>query len=149
MVTYVVGFGEERVSDFWRSLKHLWSYDPDQIQLLYVTPHRWIPYFEEIKNKEVILTDQRKWDYKHQVIAIKNMRPLLVILCVKFVELFVQMRPKAVKRLLFHRDARLRSAMRWYTNIGRKVWFWELYQFFFVTKLTKEKITLGEFWDNP
>ena len=146
MATYVVGFGEERVSDFWRSLKHLWSYDPDQIQLLYVTPHRWTPYFEEIKNKEVILTDQRKWDYKHQVIAIKNMRPLLVILCVKFVELFVQMRPKAVKRLLFHRDARLRSAMRWYTNIGRKVWFWELYQFFFVTKLTKEKITLEKFW---
>ena len=62
-------------------------------------------------------------------------------------ELFMQMRPKALKRLFFHRDARLRSAMRWYTNIGRRVWFWELYQFFFVTKLTKEKITLEKFWN--
>jgi anaerobic magnesium-protoporphyrin IX monomethyl ester cyclase len=148
MATYVVGFGEERVKDFWRSLKQLFSYDPDQIQLLYVTPHRWTPYFEEVKDKEIILTDQRKWDYKHQVIATQNMCPTLVILCVKFIELFVQMRPKSVKRLLFHRDIRLRSAMRWYTNIGRRVWFWELYQFFFVTKLTKEKVTLENFWDS-
>jgi len=36
--------------------------------------------------------------------------------------------------------------MSWYTGIGKRVWFWELYQFFFVTKLTKEKIKLKEFW---
>ena len=148
MATYVIGFGEDRTKDFWRSLKQLLSYDPDQIQLLYITPHRWTPYYEEIKNKEVILTDIRKWDYKHQVIAMKCMSPVLVILCVKLIEFFMQMRPRAVKRLLFHRDARLRSAMRWYTNIGRRVWFWELYQFFFVTKLIKEKITLELFWSN-
>jgi len=147
MATYVVGFGEEHIMDFWRSLKQLVSYDPDQIQLLYVTPHRWTPYFEEIKDKEIILTDQRKWDYKHQVIAMKYMNPSFIILCVKLIELLMQSRPKAVKRLLFHRDKRLRSAMRWYTNIGRRVWFWELYQFFFVTKLTKEKITLEKFWN--
>ena len=94
------------------------------------------------------MTDQRKWDYKHQVIAIKNMRPSLVILCVKLLELLVQMRPKSVKRLLFHQETRLRSAMRWYTNIGRRVWFWELYQFFFITKLSKEKMTLEKFWNN-
>ena len=146
MATYVVGFDEKRVKDFRHSLKQLLSYDPDQIQLLYVTPHRWTPYFEEIKDRAIILTDRRKWDYKHQVIEMQYMSPALVILCVKFIELIMQTRPKALKRLLFHQDARLRSAMRWYTNIGRRVWFWELYQFFFVTKLTKKKITLGEFW---
>jgi anaerobic magnesium-protoporphyrin IX monomethyl ester cyclase len=146
MATYVVGFGEESARDFWLSLKQLLSYDPDQIQLVYVTPHRWTPYFEEIKDKDVILTDQRKWDYKHQVIANQRMNPTLVFLCVKLIEVLMQARPKAIIRLLFHRDKRLRSAMRWYTNIGRKVWFWELYQFFFVTRLTKEKITLQEFW---
>jgi anaerobic magnesium-protoporphyrin IX monomethyl ester cyclase len=36
--------------------------------------------------------------------------------------------------------------MRWYTNIGRRVWFWEVWQFFFKTKLEKEKITLENFW---
>lgn len=147
MATYVVGFGEERIRDFWHNLKQLLSYDPDQIQLVYVTPHRWTPYFEEVKDKEIILTDQRKWDYKHQVIAMKYLSPALVILCVKLIELIMQARPKAVMRLLFHRDPRLRSAMRWYTNIGRKVWFWEWWQFLFVTKMTKEKTTLQGFWN--
>jgi anaerobic magnesium-protoporphyrin IX monomethyl ester cyclase len=146
MATYVVGFGEEKTRDFYNSWKQLISYDPDQIQLLYVTPHKWTPYFEDVKEKEIILTDQRKWDYKHQVIKTQYLRPWKVILYVKLIEITVQMRPKALKRLFFHKEARLRSAMRWYTRIGRRVWFWELYQFFFVTKLTQDKIKMKDFW---
>jgi len=146
MATYVVGFGEERTKDFYNSLRQLLSYDPDQVQLLYVTPHKWTPYFEDVKDKEIILTDQRKWDYKHQVMATKYLQPWLVIVYVKLIEIIMQTRPSALKRLFFHKEARLRSAMRWYTRIGRRVWFWELYQFFFVTKLTKEKIKMSEFW---
>ncbi|MDI3318827.1 magnesium-protoporphyrin IX monomethyl ester anaerobic oxidative cyclase [Pinibacter soli] len=146
MATYVVGFGEERTRDFYNSLRQLLSYDPDQVQLLYVTPHKWTPYFEDVKDKEIILTDQRKWDYKHQVMATKYLQPWIVIIYVKLIEIIMQTRPSALKRLFFHKEARLRSAMRWYTRIGRRVWFWELYQFFFVTKLTKEKITMTEFW---
>ena len=52
MATYVVGFGEEKTKDFYYTLKQLLSYDPDQIQILYATPHRWTPYFEEVKEKE-------------------------------------------------------------------------------------------------
>jgi len=146
MATYVVGFGEEKTKDFWNSLKQLLSYDPDQIQLLYATPHKWTPYFEEVKDKEIILTDQRKWDYKHQVLNTKYLKPWMVILYVKLIEVIMQARPKAVFRLFFHKEQRLRSAMRWYTNIGRRVWLWELYQFFFVTKLSKQKIQLKDFW---
>ncbi len=146
MATYVVGFGEEKTRDFYNSLKQLLSYDPDQVQLLYVTPHKWTPYFEDVKDKEIILTDQRKWDYKHQVISTQYLKPWVVILYVKLIELIMQTRPSAIKRLLFHKEARLRSAMRWYTRIGRRVWFWELYQFFFVTKLTKQKIKMNDFW---
>jgi anaerobic magnesium-protoporphyrin IX monomethyl ester cyclase len=146
MATYVVGFGEEKTRDFYNSWKQLISYDPDQIQLLYVTPHKWTPYFEDVKEKEIILTDQRKWDYKHQVIKTQYLKPWKVILYVKLIEITVQLRPKALKRLFFHKEARLRSAMRWYTNIGRRVWFWELYQFFFVTKLTKDQVKMKDFW---
>ncbi len=146
MATYVVGFGEERIRDFYHSLKQLLSYDPDQIQLVYVTPHRWTPYFDEMKDREIVLTDQRKWDYKHQVMATRHMSPRSVFLCVKLIEVIVQARPKAVMRILFHKEARLRHAMRWYTKIGRRVWFWELFQFFFSTKRSKEKLTLEEFW---
>lgn len=146
MATFVVGFGEEKTKDFYNSLKQLLSYDPDQVQLLYVTPHKWTPYFDEVKDKEIILTDQRKWDYKHQVIKTQYLKPWLVITYVKMIELIMQARPAALKRLLFHKDARLRSAMRWYTRIGRRVWFWELWQFLFVTKLTTEKIKMKDFW---
>ena len=146
MATYVTGFGDEKLKDFYNSLKQLLSYDPDQVQLLYVTPHRWTPYFEEVKDREIILTDQRKWDYKHQVMATTYMKPWMIILLVKLLEVIMQARPAAVKRLLFHKEARLRSAMRWYTNIGRRVWLWELYQFFFVTRLSPQKIKMKDFW---
>jgi anaerobic magnesium-protoporphyrin IX monomethyl ester cyclase len=146
MATYVVGFGDEKSKDFYNSLRQLLSYDPDQVQLLYVTPHKWTPYFEDVKEKEIILEDQRKWDYKHQVIKTEYLKPWMVILYVKLIELIMQTRPSALIRLFFHKDARLRSAMRWYTRIGRRVWFWELYQFFFVTKLTTEKVKMKDFW---
>lgn len=147
MATYVVGFGEEKTRDFYNSLKQLLSYDPDQVQLLYATPHQWTPYFDEVKDKEIIITDQRRWDYKHQVMATKYLSPAVVILYVKLIELIMQTRPSAVMRLLFHKEARLRSAMRWYTNIGRRVWLYELLQFFFVTKRSKEKMLLKDFWN--
>ena len=147
MASYVVGFGEERIRDFWYSLRQLLSYDPDQVQVVYATPHQWTPYFDEVQHAELVLTDQRYWDFKHQVLAMRNMKPWMVTLCVKFIEVVMQARPKALFRTFFQRDARLRDAMRWYTRIGRRVWFWELYQFFFVTKRTKETITLGEFWE--
>ncbi|MDR2171114.1 MAG: magnesium-protoporphyrin IX monomethyl ester anaerobic oxidative cyclase [Planctomycetaceae bacterium] len=149
MATYVIGFGDEKLIDFYLSLKQLLLYDPDQIQLLFVTPHRWTPLFNEIKDKEIILTDQRKWDYKHQVLANKYLPVWLIFLCSKLIEVMMQARPKALYRLLFQKDARLRNAMKWYTRIGRRVWFTEWYQFFFETKLAKEKITLAEFWPEP
>jgi anaerobic magnesium-protoporphyrin IX monomethyl ester cyclase len=146
MATYVVGFGEEKTKDFYNSLRQLLSYDPDQVQLLYVTPHKWTPYYEQIKDKKIILTDQRKWDYKHQVLATENLAPWRVILYVKLIEVIMQTRPRALMQLFFHRDARLRDAMRWYTRIGRRVWFHELFQFFFREKRLKREMLISEFW---
>jgi anaerobic magnesium-protoporphyrin IX monomethyl ester cyclase len=58
----------------------------------------------------------------------------------------MQARPSALKRLFFHKDAGLRDAMRWYTNIGRKVWLHEIYQFFFKNERQGRNIKLIEFW---
>lgn len=146
MATYVVGFGNETLRSFYNSLRQLLYYDPDQIQLVYTTPHKWTPYFEETKNDWIIQPDQRKWDYKHQVIALQHLKPWMVVLCVKLIEVIMQARPRALVRLLFHKDAQLRDAMRWYTRIGRKVWFYELFQFFFREKRTNSAMKLSEFW---
>lgn len=146
MATYVVGFGEERFRDFYNSLKQLLAYDPDQIQLLYVTPHKWTPYYNDVKEKNIIMDDQRYWDYKHQVMETPHMKPWKVILCVKLIEVIMQVRPKAIKRWLFHPDRRLRKAMFWYNNIGKRVWVFELIQFFFVNKRLKTPRPIDGFW---
>lgn len=122
MATWVVGFEEERDIDYWCGLRQLLAYDPDQIQMLYVTPHRWTPYFRVAAHRQVIRTDRRRWDYKHQVLATRHIPPWRVLLWFKLIELIVQGRPKALARVLLHRDRRLRHAMRWYTQMGRRVW---------------------------
>ena len=68
MATYVVGFGAETDRDYWQSLKHLLRYDPDQIQLLYATPHQWTRFFETVAQREVVQTDTRLWDYSYNFV---------------------------------------------------------------------------------
>lgn len=129
LATWAVGFEEETDRDHWRGLRQLLVYDPDQIQILYATPHRWTPFFRTVANRKVIQTDLRLWDYKHQVLATQHMPPWRVVLWVKFTEVVMQCRPKALYRVLFHPDRGLRWAMRWYTQIGRRVWFHEIWRF--------------------
>ena len=145
MATYVVGFQEERDGDYWRSFLHLLSYDPDQVQLLYATPHRWTPFYGTVESRRVIQTDTSKWDYKHQVLETPGIAPWRVFLWFKTIEFLVQARPRVLFRMLFHRDPGYRQAMRWYTQIGRRVWFHELFEFLFRTKHERNGPRLGEF----
>ncbi|MDI1297867.1 magnesium-protoporphyrin IX monomethyl ester anaerobic oxidative cyclase [Methylotenera sp.] len=145
LATYVVGFEEETDADYWRSLKHLLNYDPDQIQMLYVTPHRWTPYFPTVANRQVIQTDSRKWDYKHQVLATQKVPPWRVFCWVKGIEMCMQLRPKAISRTIKNKDAAFLHGMRWYYKIGRRVFFHEVYDFL-ATKLAKNGQTVAEFW---
>ena len=92
MATWVVGFEEERDRDYLRGLQQLLRYDPDQIQMLYATPHRWTPLFAAEKHRRVVQTDQSKWDYKHQVLATRHVPAWRVILWVKLIEVIMQMR---------------------------------------------------------
>lgn len=146
MATYVVGFDEQTDRDYWRSLRHLLRYDPDQIQLLYVTPHRWTPYFDTVATQRVIQTDVRKWDYKHQVLATSRVPPWRVLLWVKAIEVIMQMRPRALCRSLFHPDRRVLHGMRWYVKMGRRVWFREILEFLFGAPRTTTGPDLADFW---
>jgi anaerobic magnesium-protoporphyrin IX monomethyl ester cyclase len=146
MATYVVGFEEETDRDYWRGLQQLLAYDPDQIQMLYVTPHRWTPYFRMAADRRVIQTDQRKWDYKHQVLATRHMPPWRVLLWVKFIEAVMQLRPRSLWRVLAHQNLSIRAAMRWYYQIGRRVWLHEIGSFLFRDQHQEDGPTLAEFW---
>ncbi|SFF78799.1 anaerobic magnesium-protoporphyrin IX monomethyl ester cyclase [Novosphingobium sp. CF614] len=145
MATWVAGFSEQTDRDLFRGLKQLISYDPDQIQALYVTPHRWTPYFREAEGREVVQVDQTKWDYKHQVLAMQCMPPWRLFLWVKFIEAACQLRPRALLRWLWHPEPKIQHAIRWYYRMGRRVWFHEIFSFLFRDHAHRRQFTLAEF----
>ncbi|MBV8881127.1 MAG: magnesium-protoporphyrin IX monomethyl ester anaerobic oxidative cyclase, partial [Planctomycetaceae bacterium] len=149
MATWVAGFDEDDDRSFRRGLRQLLSYDPDQIQALYVTPHRWTPYFRAAAERRVIQTDARRWDYKHQVLSTRHLPAWRVLLWVKLIEALVQLRPKALWRTFLQPDARRRHAMRWYSEMGRRVWLYELKNFFFRDRRTRKGPTVEQFWGAP
>lgn len=149
MATWVVGFEEETDRDYRRGLRQLLSYDPDQIQLMYVTPHRWTPYFRLAADRQVIQLDQKKWDYKHQVLSTRYMAPWRVFLWVKTIECIMQLRPKSLRRVLFHPDRPIRDCIRWYYRVAKGVLRFETANFLWRDKHVKQGPTLAEFWGEP
>lgn len=145
MATWVAGFSDQTDRDMLTGLRQLISYDPDQIQALYVTPHRWTPYFREAENREVVQTDKTKWDYKHQVLAMSRMPPWRLFLWVKFIEACCQLRPRALRRWLWHPEPKIRHAIRWYYRMGRRVWFHEIFGFLFRDRARRAAQTVGQF----
>src|SRR5262249_24449614 len=68
-VAYVVGFEEQSDRELLQGIRELLRYDPDQINAMYVTPHRWTPFYRENAARRVVETDQSRWDYRHQVLS--------------------------------------------------------------------------------
>ena len=128
LATWVAGFQDETLGSLWRQFRNLRAADPDQIQALYVTPHRWTPFYREAAERRVLVADRTRWDYKHQVLATRLPAPVL-FLAVKLIEVAMQTRPKALYRTFLERDPERRHAMRWYARIGRRVWFREVFEF--------------------
>lgn len=149
LVSYVVGFEEETDRDYWRAFRQLLIYDPDQIITLYVTPHRWTPFFREAKDRRVIQLDQRRWDYKHQVLASRYVPPWRTFCTIKLIEVLVQARPKALRRTYWHPDRTARHGMRWYARVGRRVWLHEIYCYLFRDRRVNDGPSLAKFWGAP
>jgi anaerobic magnesium-protoporphyrin IX monomethyl ester cyclase len=149
LATWVVGFEDETDRDLWNGLKRLISYDPDQVTVMYVTPHRWTPFFRLARARRIVQLDQRRWDYKHQVLATRHMAPWRLFAWVKFIEIVAQTRPRALARFVWHRDRKIRHAIRWYYRMGRRVWFHEIRNFLFRDQRAQNGPTLEQFWGAP
>ncbi|MBL9140030.1 MAG: magnesium-protoporphyrin IX monomethyl ester anaerobic oxidative cyclase [Verrucomicrobiales bacterium] len=145
MAAWVAGFVEERDADYWRTLRQLLSYDPDQIQALYATPHRWTPFAVQEERHRVVQPDLGRWDYKHQVLESRWVPNWRVLVWVKAIEAICQLRPRALHRLLAHPDPQFRAGMRWYSNIGRRVWMHEIWQWLFHDRRTSIGPELRDF----
>ena len=149
LATFVVGFEEETDGDYLRALRQLLVLDPDQISIVYATPHRWTPFYEQSTHRRVIQLDRRWWDYKHQVLETRHLPPWRVLLWVKFIEAVVQLRLRAQWRTLAHCDRRLRRAMHWYTGLGWRVWPAEVWNSLFRENRVRNGPTVREFWGEP
>lgn len=148
-VAYVVGFEEETDRDLWRGMRQLLAYDPDQINAMYVMPHRWTPFYRESANRRVIEDDQNRWDYRHQVLGTR-IPPWRVFLWVKLTEVVLQLRPRALWRVLAHRDRSLRKALRWCYGVGRRAWMFEVREFLrSAFRRRPANLSLSEFWGTP
>ncbi len=77
------------------------------------------------------------------------MPPWRVLVWVKTIELVMQLRPRALARVLFMRDKAIRRAHMWYYRMGRRVWPHEVLGFLFRDKRTANGPTLAEFWGQP
>ncbi len=149
MAATVTGFAQETDREYWRALRQILSYDPDQIQALYATPHRWTAFAEQEAGRGVIQTDLRLWDYKHQVLESEHVPSWRVLLWMKLIEAVSQLRPKSIWRLLAHPDPGFRAAMRWYYGIGAQVWGYEVRNWLFRDRRTVPQQRLVEFWGKP
>lgn len=125
---YVVGFDIETDKDFFHGMCDLVKYDPDQINAMYVTPHHWTPFYAQCTSRKVIEPELSRWDYRHQVLS-TAIPPWRVFLWMKLTEAAVQLHPKALWRLVAHRDRNLRRALQWCYGVGLKAWLYEFRRF--------------------
>ncbi len=144
-VAYVVGFEEETDRNLLEGLRQLLAYDPDQINAMYVTPHRWTPFYRQSAVRRVVEPDRRRWDYRHQVLA-TGIPPWRVFLWVKLTEAVLQLRPRALWRVLAHRDPGARRALRWCYGVGRRAWLFEIGEFLSRGLRRPAEQSLAEFW---
>jgi anaerobic magnesium-protoporphyrin IX monomethyl ester cyclase len=144
LCTFAVGFAEETDADYWRLLRQLLAYDPDQVMSVYATPHRWTPFFGQSAGRRVVQQDLELWDYKHQVLEVPGVPAWRVFLWVKLIEACLQLRPRALWRAFAQPDAELRHAQRWYTRMGRGVWLREIADAFRFRPVPGP--TVAEFW---
>src|SRR5262249_15520828 len=110
---HIVGFEDET----WRSMRaaqsRLAHYEGDWLNAMYVTPHDWTPFGRESARRPVVEPDQQKWDYRHQVLSQRHLRPWQLFLWVKWLELWFHLRPRQLLAILRTRDPFRRRQLLW------------------------------------
>jgi anaerobic magnesium-protoporphyrin IX monomethyl ester cyclase len=143
IIGHIVGLGDETTADFRRARRVLAKYDGDYLNAMYVTPHSWTRFAAEQAWRGVVQTDQRKWDYRHQVLAQRTMRPGRLFAHVKWLEMCFHLRPRRLWRLL--RSGRMsRRQMLWCQWHTFKVWLAEIAEFLFATDHEREPRPLSD-----
>lgn len=141
---HIVGLGDETWAGFRATRRHLQEYDGDYLNAMYVTPHSWTQFAHDVKERRVAQTDQRRWDYRHQVLEERFLKPWQLFFAVKWLELCFHLHPRKLWKLLRERDAFRRRQQWWTLWHTSHVWLGEIADFVFATKFVAEPDTLKE-----
>ena len=143
IIGHIVGFGGEDWPAFRTAMRQLRLYDGDYVNAMYVTPHAWTPFAEEVRGRGIVQHDQSKWDYRHQVLAQESLRPWQLFLAVKWLELRFHLRAGRLWSLLRDRD-RMRCRQRsWVYRHVAMVWLAEVLEFLFRTSFARRPVPLA------
>jgi anaerobic magnesium-protoporphyrin IX monomethyl ester cyclase len=142
---HIVGFEDETFATFRTALRQLRAYDGAYVNVMYVTPHAWTAFGQKVKNRQVVQSDQRNWDYRHQVLSQRNLKPWQLFLAVKWLELCFHLRPSRLWAILRERDRRRLGQWLWtYLHVGL-VWLAEIVEFLFKrTPFARRAVTVAE-----
>lgn len=146
MLGHIVGFEEERLSDYIRAVRQILLYDPDLLNAMYVTPHRWSDWTAENAGRTVIQTDRAKWDYRNQLLSSRHLSARMIFWMVKLMEVAVHTRPKSLLRMLLHPDRELRAHLRWCFRYSFRVWRAEVVEFIRRPPDDASMLTLSEWF---
>jgi anaerobic magnesium-protoporphyrin IX monomethyl ester cyclase len=128
IVDYIFGLEDETPRTLWRGLRGLLRYDGDFVNALYLTPHAWTPLGHQLRDEPLVEPDLWKWDYRHQVLAVKHLTPLQLFIGVKVVEVVYHLHPRRLWRILAASDSGLRRQLRfglWHTTAVFRDEIWE------------------------
>ncbi len=143
MVGCIFGLQDERLSDFLTTFRHLIHYDPDLLNAMYVTPHRWTTFYQQSALRTVVDEDLEKWDYRHQVLDTGSLKPWQTFLAVKSLEALIHLRPRFLYRLLRHPDSGIGYALRWCSRNAARVWLDEVLEYLIRDRAVKLPRTLN------
>lgn len=129
IIGHVVGLGRETSASFRQAWGMLRRYDGDLLNVMYATPHAWTVFARESATRRVVQRDQRRWDYRHQVLEEPAMRPWKLFAAVKLLELAFHLRPGRVWRMLRDSDRFMRRQLRWTALHMGTVWLGEIVEF--------------------
>ena len=136
LVNLIYGLEQESPRTLWAKFRTLLVFDPDILNAVYITPHFWTADGKATRPADIIQIDQEKWTYRNQVVATPFLSPVQLFLGVKLTEAIFHLRPLALSRLAFARDARYRKIMRHSIWVGFKVVLAEIYEFFWQTNFS-------------
>lgn len=133
---HIVGLEEETVAGFRAALQHLIRYDGDYLLAMYVTPHSWTQFAQDVGHRAVVQPDQRKWDYRHQVLGQTRLRPWQLFAAVKWLEMRFHLRLCKLREMLLSGDRFRRRQCAWTLFHTGLVWLAEVWEFLFRTSFT-------------